>query len=98
MRVRHFPISCEAVAAMLTTGREHALRVASGFPEDARVRGAFTEGDTVVIVVESRSFEDVPMAHTPPVRSILLENRLPVSKPARVRVIAAAASSGPLKP
>jgi hypothetical protein len=44
-------------------------------PDDARVRGAFTEGDTIVLVVESREFPEISGTETPPLRSILLEDR-----------------------
>lgn len=75
MRVRHFPISCEALALIFATGAEHSIRVSYGFPDDARVRGAFTDGPNVVMVVESREFPDVPANEAPPLRSILLEDR-----------------------
>lgn len=92
MRVRHFPISSEAVGSMLTTGAEICLRVASGLPEDAKVRGAFTEDDKIVLVVESRQFEDVPADRVPPLHSLLLEDRLPLLKAARASMRGAAAA------
>jgi hypothetical protein len=75
MRVRHFPITCEALAIIFATGAEHNIRVACGFPDDAVVRGAFTENNHVVFVVESREFNEVPFSQAPPERSILLEDR-----------------------
>lgn len=75
MRVRNFPVACETLARILTTGAEHNIRVASGFPDDARLRGAYTEGEQIILVVESREFEDVAVGQPTPQRSILLEDR-----------------------
>lgn len=75
MRVRHFQISCELLAHVLATGVQHNVRISLGLPDDARVRGAFTEGETITLVVESREYAIVPANQAPPLRSILIEDR-----------------------
>lgn len=81
MRVRHYPMTSEMLEAFFVTGAEHAFRVASGLPLDARIREVFTEADSergglrIVMVVESREFEDIRAFGKPPERGILMEDR-----------------------